>query len=89
MAKKRFHGVQGVRNYVSRVLVDLETQVAADVNEAAKLASAKFTGCRLMAELITSTALERRIKQLEKIEAVNMGRQMIAANPQPGGSVTQ
>jgi hypothetical protein len=65
---QRFKGVQGVRQYVARVLIGLEKQVAADVGEATKLAAAQFTGARLMAELIRSTTLERRLNKLERAE---------------------
>lgn len=79
--------MQGVRNFVSKVLRELEAQVPADASEAAKLASAKFTGCRLMAELITSTALERRIKKLEKGQIAEVIEQIPTARGP--GSLTQ
>lgn len=80
----RFKGVQGVRSYVARVLIALERLESADVSEATKLATAKFAGCRLMAELITSTALEKRIKQLEKGDALDMRSEAMENLKLPG-----
>lgn len=62
--KRRFRSVTAVRNYVSRVLKDLEAYTEPGDVEAAR---AKLYGAKVMAELISRTDLENRLRALEQL----------------------
>jgi len=67
LAKQRFAGACGVRNYVARRLRRLEALLPADHAEEVKIAGVMFTGARLMADLVKETTLEKRMRKLEKM----------------------
>lgn len=62
---RRFKGLGSLKNFIAKALRQLDELKPADTSEAVKIAAAKFTGARLMAELVEKTDFEARLKAVE------------------------